>query len=66
MTGDNGYVNGLGVGTVVGLGTIVGLGITAPTAQVIEYVATFAFYGGVAGFLFELYRFAFSWRPPFS
>lgn len=57
-------MNGLGIGTAVGLGTIIGLGIVAPSAPVVEYVATFAFYGGVVGLLFELYRFAFSWKAP--
>ena len=58
-------MNGLGVGTAVGLGTIIGLGIVAPSAQLLEYVVTFAFYGGISGLLFELYRFAFTWKAPF-
>ena len=59
-------MNGLGVGTSVGLGTIIGLGIVAPAAPVIEFVATFAFYGGITGLLFELYRFAFTYKAPFG
>jgi hypothetical protein len=58
-------MNGIGIGTSVGLGTIIGLGIVAPSAAVIEYVATFTFYGGVTGLLFELYRFAFTYKHPF-
>jgi hypothetical protein len=58
-------MNGLGIGSSVGLGTIIGLGIVAPDASVIEYVATFAFYGFMTGLLFELYRFAFTYRHPF-
>lgn len=58
-------MNGLGVGTAVGLGTIIGLGITAGDAQINEYLATFTFYGLMSGLIFELYRFAFSYRRPF-
>jgi hypothetical protein len=58
-------MNGLGIGTTVGLGTIIGVGIVAPQAAVVEYIATFAFYGFISGLLFELYRFAFSYRHPF-
>jgi hypothetical protein len=58
-------MNGLGIGTSVGLGALIGLGIVAPSAPVIEYVATFAFYGFVSGMLFEMYRFAFTWKHPF-
>jgi hypothetical protein len=56
-------MNGIGIGTAVGLGTLIGLGIVAPEAEVIEYVATFAFYGMMSGLLFELYRFAFTYKP---
>lgn len=59
-------MNGIGIGTAVGLGAIVGLGLVATGAQVIEWVATGAFYGFLAGMLFEFYRFAFTWKPPFS
>lgn len=59
-------MNGVGIGTSVGLGTMIGLGIVAPSAEVIEYVTTFAFYGLMTGFLFELYRFAFSYGRPSS
>ena len=58
-------MNGIGIGTSVGLGALIGLGIVNPGVQVIEYVATFGFYGLVSGFLFELYRFAFTWKHPF-
>ena len=58
-------MNGLGIGTSVGLGALIGLGIVSPGVQVTEYVATVAFYGFLAGVLFELYRFAFTWRHPF-
>ena len=58
-------MNGIGIGTSVGLGALIGLGIVQPSSQVIEYVATGAFYGVVTGFLFELYRFAFTWKHPF-
>jgi len=58
-------MNGIGVGTTVGLGAIIGLGIVAPAAPVIEYIATFVFYGFWAGLIFEAYRFAFSWKHPF-
>jgi hypothetical protein len=63
---DTGRVNGLGIGTTVGLGALIGLGIVAPGAQIIEYLATFAFYGMISGLLFELYRFAFTFKRPFS
>lgn len=57
-------INGLGIGTSVGLGAIIGLSIVAPAAGIVEFVATFAFYGGISGLLFELYRFAFTWNRP--
>jgi hypothetical protein len=59
-------MNGIGVGTSVGLGAIIGMGFVAPDSQLIEYVATFAFYGLLTGVIFELYRFAFSFRRPFG
>jgi hypothetical protein len=59
-------MNGIGIGTSVGLGTIVGMGIVAPEAALLEYIATFAFYGLLTGVIFELYRFAFSYRRPFK
>ncbi len=58
-------MNGIGIGTSVGLGALIGLGIVDPNVEVMEYVATFAFYGIMSGLLFELYRFAFTWRHPF-
>jgi hypothetical protein len=57
-------MNGLGIGTTVGLGTLIGLGIVAPNVPPVEYVATFLFYGLMSGLLFEIYRFAFSYRRP--
>lgn len=65
IIGDTVGMNGLGIGTSVGLGTIIGLGLVAPAASISEYVATFAFYGLMTGLLFELYRFAFTYRHPF-
>lgn len=60
-------MNGVGVGTAVGLGTIIGLGIVGGSAQVIEYVTTFAFYGLFSGFVFHLYQMALKdWKPPFG
>jgi hypothetical protein len=59
-------MNGIGIGTSVGLGAMIGLGIVAPGAQLVEYVAHFAFYGLLTGIIFELYRFAFSYRRPFK
>jgi hypothetical protein len=58
-------MNGVGVGTAVGVGCMIGLGIVAPAAPVIAYVTHFAFYGGVSGFIFEMYRMAFAARHPF-
>lgn len=58
-------MNGIGVGTSVGLGTMIGMGFVAPDVELIEYVATFAFYGLLTGVVFELYRFAFSFKRPF-
>jgi hypothetical protein len=66
VKGDNHVMNGIGIGTAVGLGTIIGLGIVHPGAEVMEYVATFAFYGFITGFLFEVYRFAFTYKAPFG
>lgn len=66
VKGDNPVMNGIGIGTTVGLGTIIGLGIVNPGAEVIEYVATFSFYGLLTGFLFEIYRFAFTYKAPFG
>jgi hypothetical protein len=31
-----------------------------------EYIATFVFYALLSGGIFELYRFAFTWKHPFS
>jgi hypothetical protein len=59
-------MNGIGIGTSVGLGAIIGMGIISPGAQVVEYVATFAFYGMLSGIIFELYRFAFTYQRPFK
>lgn len=59
-------MNGIGVGTSVGLGAMIGMAIVAGEAAIIEYVATFAFYGMMAGMLFEVYKFAFSYRRPFK
>ena len=59
-------MNGIGVGTAVGLGCIVALGIVGGSASVIEYVATFSFYGVVTGFIVEMWRMALKdWKPPF-
>jgi hypothetical protein len=58
-------MNGLGIGTTVGLGAIIGLGIVAPQVSAAEYVATFTFYGFMTGLIFELYRFALTYRHPF-
>lgn len=52
-------MNGIGVGTAVGLGTMIALGIVSGGGAAIEYIVTFAFYGGFAGAIFEVYRFAF-------
>jgi hypothetical protein len=57
-------MNGIGIGTTVGLGTIIGLGMVSPASTLAEYVATFGFYGLWTGLLFELYRFAFTYRRP--
>ena len=57
-------MNGVGIGSSVGLGALIGLGIVAPDVALTEYVATVAFYGLLSGFLFELYRFAFSYKRP--
>jgi hypothetical protein len=57
-------MNGVGVGTAVGFGVLIGLGIADPGVQVIEYVATFAFYGLLSGFVFHLYQMALKdWKP---
>ena len=53
-------MNGLGIGFVVALGCVIGLAVVAPGAQIVEFVATAAFYGGTSGLLFELYRWAFT------
>ncbi len=59
-------MNGIGVGTTVGLGTMIGMGIVAPGSAIVEYVATFAFYGVITGVVVELYRFAFGYQSPFK
>ena len=59
-------MNGLGIGVTVGLGALIGSGIVAPGAQVVEYLATFVFYGLMSGLIFELYRFAITYKRPFS
>ena len=51
-------MNGFGIGMVVALGAVIGLAIVAPGAKTVEFVATAAFYGGMSGVLFELYRWA--------
>jgi hypothetical protein len=58
-------MNGLGVGLAVGLGTVIGLRLVAPSVDVSEGITTLVFYGGISGFLFEIYRLALSWRHPF-
>lgn len=63
---DNPIMNGAGVGISVGLGTMIGLGIVAPDASAQAFVATFVFYGGITGMLFELFRFAFTYKAPFG
>lgn len=64
-TADTVSMNGLGVGASVGLGAIIGLSLVSPGGALIEYVATFGFYGFLTGLLFELYRFALTWKHPF-
>ena len=59
-------MSGIGIGTSVGLGAIIGAGIVAPDMDVLEYVATFAFYGFMSGLIFEVYRMAFTWKHQFS
>jgi hypothetical protein len=59
-------MSGLGIGTSVGLGALIGAELGAPGASVAEYIATFFFYAILSGGLFELYRFAFTWKHPFS
>ncbi len=58
-------VNGVGIGTSVGLGAMIGLGLVAPGAELLEYVATFAFFGLWSGILFEAYRLALK-KSPFA
>jgi hypothetical protein len=58
-------INGVGVGTSVGLGLLIGMRIVVPDMATIEVVTSFVFYGGMTGLIFELYKFAFSWRHPF-
>jgi hypothetical protein len=53
-------MNGIGIGTSVGLGAMIGLGLVSPSAQLEEYVATFAFFGIWSGLIFEAYHFALS------
>ena len=59
-------MSGLGIGTSVGLGAMIGAMLGAPGADVAEYIATFVFYGFWSGLIFEAYRFAFTWKHPFS
>lgn len=56
-------MNGIGVGTSVGLGCIIGLGLVAPSAPLMEYVATFVVYGILSGLTFETFRFIFRKTP---
>ena len=58
-------INGVGVGTSVGLGILIGMRIVVPDMATIEVVTSFVFYGGMTGLIFELYKFAFSWKHPF-
>jgi hypothetical protein len=58
-------MNGVGIGTSVGLGCVIALGIVAPDARIIAYFTHFLFYGGLSGFIFEMYRMAFAARHPF-
>jgi hypothetical protein len=59
-------MSGLGIGTSVGLGAMIGAMLGAPGASLAEYVATLAFYGIMSGGIFELYRFALTWKHPFG
>lgn len=59
-------MSGLGIGTSVGLGALIGAMLRAPGASTAEYIATLLFYGLLSGGIFELYRFAFTWKHPFS
>lgn len=59
-------MSGIGIGTSVGLGAMIAAGIVAPSVDVVEYIATFFFYGFMSGLIFEVYRFAFTWKHPFS
>ena len=63
---DSTTMSGLGIGTSVGLGAMIGAGLVAPGVDVVEYIATFAFYGFMSGLIFEVYRFALTWKHPFS
>ncbi len=44
---------------------MIGLGLVAPGCELIEYVATFFFFGFWSGMLFEVYRFALR-KSPFA
>lgn len=59
-------MNGVGIGTAVGLGVMIGGISTAPNPPVVECVGAFVFYALLTGGLFELYRWAFTWKHPFS
>lgn len=59
-------MNGIGIGLTVGLGTTIGLALVSPGAATIEYIASFAFYGGVSGLTFHIWKLALrGWKPPF-
>ena len=58
-------MNGVGIGTSVGLGVMIGGLLTVPDAPIVECVGAFVFYALLSGGLFELYRFAFTWKHPF-
>ena len=66
LTADNRAMTGLGIGTSVGLGVLIGAELGAPGAPMAEYIAAFLFYAFLSGGLFELYRFALTWKHPFK
>ena len=45
---------------------MIGALLVAPGAPVAEYIATFVFYGFMSGLIFELYRFALTWKHLFN
>lgn len=57
-------MNGVGIALTVALGVVISLALEAPSAELIEWVTSALFYGLLAGFIFELYRIAFSSAAP--